>query len=259
VRARETLNLAARCRLVAGAVVFDLYGVLLDPEVMRREYHRRVAAILQREYGGTVEAWLRAHDIAYREYVAAVTRPGFFRDRPHRDALREAEVTHLRAMFREAGKRPPEGDPFALSEALDEIVLTGIHAAYPETARVLGEVRGMGFEVDIATNASLTSARAALRGSDLHREVHSLVTADLVGLRKDSAEFWRDGFQALRRDPWDCVVVDDEPASLRPAIRVGAQGVWVNRAGDVPGGLHFPVVSTLGSLRGLPDVLRQLR
>ena len=142
MRARETLNLAARCRLVAGAVVFDLYGVLLDPEVVRREYHRRVAAILQREYGGTVEAWLRAHDVAYREYVATVTRPGFFRDRPYRDALREAEIGHLRTMFREAGKRPPEGDLFALSEALDEIVLTGIHAAYPETARVLGEVRG---------------------------------------------------------------------------------------------------------------------
>src|SRR5919204_2594774 len=55
-------------------VLLDLYGVLLDHEKTFRGYRERLAALLTERFGGTKDAWLRAHDEAFVTYTGRRTR-----------------------------------------------------------------------------------------------------------------------------------------------------------------------------------------
>jgi len=241
---------------VVGAVLLDLYGVLVDADLTRRQYRHLVVAHFVDRYGGDTARWDAAYAAAYERYLRKVSLPGFWRDQPYAEAMRESEAGFLEDLFREVLKPPPEGDLLAYSQALDTAIFVEIDAAFPEVRETLVALRALGVEILVATGAHLPQARAALRGSGL-TGIHGLLTSDLLGARKDSLEFWRGAFSAVRRNPWDCAVVDDSPGKLEPAARLGAQAILVSREGGRPH-VPFTLAGSLENLRALPELVRRL-
>jgi HAD superfamily hydrolase (TIGR01509 family) len=254
----ESLYRPCRSRRVVGAVLLDLYGVLIDSEATRRRYRRLLVDHLSERHGGEPARWAAAHEAAHSRYTRRVTLPSFWQDRGYPEAMRDAEEGFLRDLFAEAQRPLPEGDLLAYAQDLDTALFAAIDAAYPESRGVLVELRSLGVEILAATGAHLAQARAASRGSWLSGELHGLLTADLLGARKVSPAFWRAAFSSLRRKPWDCLVVDDEPGKLEPAARLGAAVTLVWRRDDRPPYLPFRA-TVLRDLRGLPDAVRRLQ
>ena len=241
---------------MVGAVLLDLYGVLVDAELTRRQYRRLVIAHFVDRYGGDPARWDAAYAAANGRYLRKVNLPGFWHGQSYAEAMRESEAGFLVDLFREVQKPPPEGDLLAYSQAIDTAIFVEIDAAYPEAREALVGLRALGVEILVATGAHLAQARAALRGSGL-TGIHGLLTSDLLGARKDSPAFWHGAFAALRRNPWDCAVVDDSPANLEVVARLGAHAVLVSRG---VGRHHVPfhLAGFADNLRGLPELLGRL-
>src|SRR2546422_156610 len=56
-------------------VFVDLWGVLADSRRMTPAYRQRAAELLWSRHGGSIEAWLRAHDAAGAWYEAHMASP----------------------------------------------------------------------------------------------------------------------------------------------------------------------------------------
>src|SRR5206468_2399904 len=69
-RAAECFWRSGACARGVAIVFLDLYGVLVDSEVMNRGYNARIAAILQRRFGGDLDEWRRAQAESFEWYLA---------------------------------------------------------------------------------------------------------------------------------------------------------------------------------------------
>lgn len=238
-------------------MILDLYGVLVDPDETKRQYRRRLAAILRRDYGGDEGEWARAYDAAHGASTVAVSRRGSVTN-DYDASLRAADELWLDTLFRAVLRRRPDGEARVIVGRLEEEVFNGLDASYPGTVGLLAELEGMGVELCVATGARLAQARQALRAGGLHRHVHSILSAEMAGSRKSDDAFWSQAFSSLRRSPPDCVVVDDKVDYLAPAARAGAYAVWLHRHGMSWNSPRFKLAATLEGLQGLPAFLRRV-
>ncbi|TLZ55718.1 MAG: hypothetical protein E6K17_05170, partial [Methanobacteriota archaeon] len=112
-------------------VFLDLWGVLADSRKMTPAYRQRAAEILWSRHGGSIEAWLRAHDVALAWYERHMADPTTWEHGSWVDVVTRADAENITRMFREAGIPPPP-DLHRLSVALDLDVMSVIDAAFPD-------------------------------------------------------------------------------------------------------------------------------
>src|SRR3990172_5194113 len=96
-------------------VFLDLWGVLTDSAAMEAAYRQRQSEILRSRYGGSLEAWLRAHDVAYAWYSEHMEKPETWEGATWLQVVDRSGAESIVRTFREAGG-PPPGAPRGLPE-----------------------------------------------------------------------------------------------------------------------------------------------
>lgn len=112
-------------------VFLDLWGVLTESPRMEAGYRQRLAEILRSRHGGSIDVWLRAHDVSYAWYKEHMDDPKTWEGGTWIEVVRRADGESVVRMFREAGVPPPP-DPAAFGDAMEFEVTSGIDAAFPD-------------------------------------------------------------------------------------------------------------------------------
>src|SRR3989304_2973105 len=142
------------------AVIFlDLYGVLADSGKMESLYNERMAAILHRRHGGSLETWRRLQDESYVWYQAEGRK------------LDERPGGALEAgPRREPAPLPPAPRP-------------ALHALVTQGHRLL-----------LSTNANRANAESALIGGGVRDLFDGLAMLETARAKKDRPYYWRRAF-----------------------------------------------------------------
>ena len=245
------------------AVIFlDLYGVLADSRKMESLYNERMAAILHRRHGGSLETWRRLQDESYVWYQAEGRK---LDERPGEDREGDAWVSAVQRLnagqvlwiFERAGLPEPE-DALAYSEALEAETVREIDALYPDTRPALHALVTQGHRLLLSTNANRANAESALIGGGVRDLFDGLAMLETARAKKDRPYYWRRAFALAGTGPDEAVVVDDVVRFLSPAAELGARCIQllrpglrhrVIRADDPP--TAFPVIPDLTALTDL--------
>jgi len=237
-------------------VFVDLWGVLADSRRMTPAYRQRAAELLWSRHGGSIEAWLRAHDAAGAWYEAHMASPETWTEGTWIEVVNGADRENVLRLFREAGAPPPE-DPLAFSKAFDLEVMSVIDAAFPDARTAVKRLRKAGHRVFVSTNATEANARGALGGAKLLSEVDGVFTGERQNAGKVEAPYWRAIVDRLPTDPKKSFVVDDRPEYLKAAALVGFRCLLLDRDGRHPPATMPPYVeATLRNLAGLPQYVQ---
>ncbi|HEV8594769.1 MAG TPA: HAD family hydrolase [Thermoplasmata archaeon] len=239
------------------AIFLDLYGVLADSRVMERAYNERMAAILQRRHGGTLEEWRRLQLASYEWYLGEGSkldgRPG-----PEREgdawveAVQRMNAGQILWMFDRSGRPPPE-DPLRYSEDLETETVRGIDALFEDVHAGLRALKSAGHRLFLSTNANRSNAESALIGGGIRELFDGLLMLETARAKKDRPYYWRRAFEVASVRPEDTVVVDDVARFLEPASSLGARCIQLVRDGGAGTVQRFPVVTTFAAIPPMID------
>ena len=135
-------------------VFLDLFGVVCDLTVMRKNYSRVMVSLLRQWYGGDRERWLRADEKAFswysKQWSAAQQTGG-----EYLKVWRETNIEHLRRLFREARIPLPLTDEeiFELDRKLTGEVTSRIDAAYPDAKESIRKIKSRGSRTYLTTGS----------------------------------------------------------------------------------------------------------
>src|SRR5919198_1452645 len=233
-------------------VLLDLYGVLLDPGRTFGGYRERLAALLANRFGGTKDAWLRAHDEAFVTYTRAA-KEADWTGRGYGDIVDELDASHLLDMFARVGLAVPPTDLLALSRELEREALQGVDARFPDARPAIERLRRAGHRVYVATGGSATTD-AALRGAGLLPLIDGMFTGHSQNAPKGQPAYWAGIPTRLAAHPAQCVLVDDRLDYLAAAASAGIVALLLDRKGaHRPESMPADVQATLRNLAGLPQ------
>ncbi len=234
-------------------VFLDLWGVLADSRKMTPAYRQRAAEILWSRHGGSIEGWLRAHDVALAWYEEHMREPETWERGSWIEVVSRADTENIERMFREA-KVPPPPDPHRLSVSLDLDVMSATDAAFPDARSAIARLRRDRHRVFVSTNATESNARGALRGAKILDELDGLFTGEMLNAGKTDPAYWRGIVDRLKVDPKRSFVVDDRPEYLKAAALVGFRCLLMDREARLPPAAMPPYVeAALRNLAGLPQ------
>lgn len=245
---------------VTSAVFLDLYRVLADPDWMQQQYRRRMADILQRRYGVPIERGLRIHDESYDLY----TQEGERLDAMHMfighgekwvEAVQNFEANNIKRIFAMAGLPPPD-DPIRFAPQLEEEIVLGADAIYPDVRPALKEMKAEGHRIFMSTNATRSNAESALIGGGIRDMFDNIIVMEVAESKKDRPHYWKRTFEYTGVCPAEAVVVDDVVSYLDIAGEMGMRGVQLIRPeyASLPRG-RWPIIESLAEL---PPLLRKL-
>ncbi len=233
-------------------VFLDLWGVLTDSLKMEAAYRQRLAEILSSRHGGTIETWLRAHDVSYAWYSAHMEAPETWEGGTWLEVVDRAGGESILRMYREAGA-PPPAEPGAFANAIEFEAMSGIDAAFPDARPAVRRLRSAGDRVFLSTAATEANARGALTGARLLDLFDGLVTGETQNALKADPAYWRSIPARLAVDPRGAFVVDDRPRYLEAAASAGFRCLLLDREERHPPADMPPFVeATLKNLVGLP-------
>ena len=215
------------------AVLLDLFGTLVEP--LWAELLKGRTALAER-LGLDAAAALRAWDSTHAARMTGTY--GSLAD-------------DLAAVFSEAGDGAPIS-PALLSELADderENWRRGVRL-YPDALSALSLLRSSGLRLAIVTNASAEAA-SVVDELGLRPLVDDVVASCEAGVLKP--ELLGVALRRLGLEASDAALVDDEPAQLDAASRLGIGTILVQRSGtDASSAATHPVVS---DFRQLVDLL----
>lgn len=232
-------------------VLLDLYGVLLDHEKMFRGYRERLAEILSGRFGFDPDAWRRAHDEAFVDYVRRVNETDWDA-RGWAEIVDELDSRQLVEMFEKVGADSRPEDPLALSRELEREAMARVDARYPDARPAIERLRTAGHKVFAATGGGDTN-EAALRGAGLLGLFDGVFTGTSQNASKSRPAYWRDIPGHLEVRAGDCVLVDDRLDYLEAAASTGIVCLLLDRKGaHRPETMPGYIDATLRSLAALP-------
>ena len=232
-------------------VLLDLYGVLIDHEKMFRGYRERLAELLAARFGGTPEAWRRAHDEAWVTYLQRVNSVDW-ESRGYADIVDELDARHLLEIFDRVGVAGRRADALAVSREFEREAMSHVNARYPDARTAIERLRSAGHRVYVATGGSETND-AALRGAGLFGLIDGIFTGHSQNAQKGQSRYWQEIPHRFGVKPVDCVLVDDRLDYLEAAASVGIVALLLDRkAAHRPESMPPYVEATLRNLAGLP-------
>ncbi len=233
-------------------VFLDLWGVLLDSDVMQREYGIRLARAMAERFGGPEPRWVQAHTAAWTDYVRAVEARDWGRG-SWRAAADTLDGQFVVGLLERMGIAWRPDDPAAFSRELDLAVMPTVNARFPDARTAVERLRAAGHSVYVATQATEANARGALTGAELLGSLDGLFTGSSQDALKSRAAYWEPIPPRLGVPPADCVLVDDRLDYLEAATSVGFTALLLDRDGLWDAATTPPFVkATLRDLAGLP-------
>ena len=219
---------------------------------MNRRYNARIAAILQRRFGGDLDEWRRVQAESFEWYLARGAELDR-RDGAEREgdawvrAVTDLNADQLRLVLEWMGCDIP-ANLALLSEQFEEETVRGIDATFPDAKPALAAMRDAGHRLFLSTNANRTNAESALIGGGIRDAFDGLLMLETARAKKDRPYYWQNAFALAGCDPGDAYVVDDVASYLRPAEAMGARCTQIIRPGLPRERSTFPVIETLAAL-----------
>jgi len=133
-----------------------------------------------------------------------------------------------RAILSQLGIHDPSSDLLTdLNRPLDVPVVE----VFPEVARVLAELKERQIRMAVVSDnwAGLEQAFVDL---GLRQFIDVFVVSEEMGCRKPDPRMYRAGSDGLGLAPSECLFIDDDPDLVLAAIRLGYQGVAIDRYGS---------------------------
>lgn len=217
----------------AGAIVFDLFGTLLDIGSLRAELMPVI-----KEYKPFLASW-SDRLLMYMLATAAMRRYEPFEELADHALAYAARAHHV-----------------DMTEAYRRTLVDGWRymRPYGDVAPTIKRLREAGYVIATLTNATPEMASAAVRNAGLSELVDTILSADSI--------------RAYKPDPRVYELVTSEYENVETAIFVTSEGwdatgaaefglkvVWCNRNGSPPETLGANPTWTISGLRGLCDIL----
>jgi 2-haloacid dehalogenase len=223
--------------LTPAAIVFDLYGTLLEIGSLRA-----AAARVTDDPDGFVGTW-RHKQIAYAHAAAVMGRYEDF-DR----------ITRYALYYTAAGANVHLGrdDLDALMGAWQTV------RAYDDVLPAVNAVRERGWKTSVLTNGTRKSARAALEHAGAFALIDTLLSVEEVETFKPDPAVYRMATRRLGAPAERLVFVTSNGWDATGAREFGMAVVWCNRAGapvETFGRPPSATISTLAELRAAVDDL----
>ncbi len=239
-------------------VFLDLWGVLLDSEVMQREYGTRLAHAMAERFGRSPSQWAAAHTAAWTDYVRAVEAWDWSRG-SWRTAAERLDAKFVLGLLERMGIPWRPEDAAAFSRELDLTVMPTVNARFPDARVAVERLRAAGHSVYVATQATEANARGALTGAELLASLDGLFTGSSQDALKSRPAYWGPIPAHLGVPAAECVLVDDRLDYLEAATTAGFAGLLLDREGlwDAAAMPSF-VGAALRNLAGLPQFVEVL-
>jgi HAD superfamily hydrolase (TIGR01509 family) len=103
---------------------------------------------------------------------------------------------------------------------------------YPETIKVIDEIRSKGIKFAISTGMSRDLLDKVLALSELGKVVDAVVSSDDVQNGKPEPDIFLEAFKRINVNPKDGIVVGDSENDIIPGKKIGAFTVFISREGD---------------------------
>jgi len=239
-------------RASMATLFLDLYGVLADSRVMEKAYNERMAAILHRRFGGSLDVWrelqLKSFEWSQGEGLKLDARPG-----PEREgeawvqAVWRLNADQIAWIFSRAGIPLPL-DAARYSMQLEEETVREIDALFPEVRPMIFRMKSDGHRIFLSTNATRSNGESALIGGGVRDSFDGVVCLENAKAKKDRPYYWRSAFEIAGVRAEDAVCVDDVSRFLEPAAELGARCVQLVRREPPRNQQRFPVLSSLEAL-----------
>ena len=113
-----------------------------------------------------------------------------------------------------------------------KLVDQGNNLLYPETIKVIKEIRNKGIKVAISTGMSKDLLFKVLDLSGLAKEVDAVVSSDDVQTGKPEPDIFIEAFKRIDVNPKDGIVVGDSENDIIPGKKIGAFTVFISREGN---------------------------
>ena len=113
-----------------------------------------------------------------------------------------------------------------------KLVDQGNNLLYPETIKVIKEIRNKGIKFAISTGMSKDLLFKVLDLSGLAKEVDAVVSSDDVQTGKPEPDIFIEAFKRIDVNPKDGIVVGDSENDIIPGKKIGAFTVFISREGN---------------------------
>ncbi len=230
-------------------ILFELRGVLIDPDHERETSALAQAQYLSTRFGTSVEAWLKAGqqiEADWDSYYADLDLGG---DEGYRDFL-EGEFRTLRARFRLTDTAEPSAE--VIRSLADELAYAGGSAArawFPDIGVTIDGLNRAGNRLGIVTNRRT----AYMRGLFTHCPYAGCFTGPFIGV--DTVEqFFKDAmfYRKLNLPTAQCLIVDRDSRSLDAAREAGFQTALLWRGDEPPANSsHLVIRPGISSIQSL--------
>jgi putative hydrolase of the HAD superfamily len=163
--------------------------------------------------------------------------------------LREAPSTpsrddYHRAILSDLGIRQP---PLALLDDLNRPLDVPVVEVFPEVKYCLSELRARKFLMAVVSD-NWAGLDQVLENLGLRQFFDEIVISEVMGCRKPDPRMYRTASDKLGLTPAECLFIDDDPNSVVAAIKLGYQGLAIQRHGS-------PLRPHEGSIRSLNEII----
>lgn len=217
----------------ARAIVFDLFGTLLDIGSLRAELLPVI-----KDFKPFVQTW-RDRLLTYMLATAAMRRYESFDELADHALLYAASLHHV-----------------SMSDAYRKTLVDGWRflRPFPDVVPALRSLNEAGIQIGALTNASAETSAAAIANAGLSELIHALLSVESIRTYKPDPKAYQlisSHFAATER-VW---FVTSEGWDATGAAEVGMRVVWCNRGGSPPETLGATPGWTIGSLRELCELM----
>ena len=112
------------------------------------------------------------------------------------------------------------------------LVDQGNNLLYPETMKVIDEIRSKGIKFAISTGMSRDLLDKVLKLSGLDSIVDAVVSSDDVKNGKPAPDIFLEAFKRININPKEGIVVGDSENDIMPGKAIGAFTVFISREGS---------------------------
>jgi 2-haloacid dehalogenase len=218
----------------AAAVVFDLFGTLLDIASLRT-----AAAFVCPTPDAFVATW-REKQLAYAFASAIMDRYEDF-DALTGHAARFAAAKHQLSLD---------------ASQIDALVRAWEYMQpYPDVAATLAALTAAGLRCAVLTNGTPATSRAAMRNAGIEASIEASLYVDSAGVYKPDRRVYDLVTRHYGVAPADLVFVTSNGWDATGAAAYGMRVAWCNRAGNPAETYGPPPAWTLTALDDLPKLL----
>ena len=236
-------------------ILLDDGGVMNDNRLRGPQWQHLVGEFFAPRLGGTPAAWAEAN----RVLMMDLFEPGNWQARlqaatDYASFERTYWCDWLGGMCQLANVAvPSEEECIEFARQAETYITPRVHATFPGAIEAIHELHAQGYTLHTASGESSLNLHGYLTGMGVRDCFGWLYGSDLLGMLKETPEYYERLFAHAGIAPCDALIVDDTPRVLAWARELGAMTVLIGTEHEIPNG-----TLRLKSLSALPELVSQL-